>query len=86
MYTQVSNHLKEHISTDISLQIFDFSKPLYIKIDGSKKGIGSVMLQPDNIVKDTSPGDIQNNLCPVAYAPRHSVKLNLITVTSKGNC
>ena len=61
-HTQAFNQLKEHVSLDISLQFFDCSKPLYIEVDASKRGIGSVMLQPDTVVKNTSTGDIPNNL------------------------
>ena len=69
-HTQAFNRLKEHVSLDISLQFFDCSKPLYIEVDASKRGIGSVMLQPDTVVKNTSTGDIPNNLRPIAYASK----------------
>ena len=62
--------MKEHVSLDISLQFFDYSNPLYIEVDASKWGIGSVMLQPDTVVKNTSTGDIPNNLRPIAYASK----------------
>ena len=69
-HTQAFNRLKEHVSLDISLQFFDCSKPLYIEVDASKWGIGSVMLQPDTVVKNTSTGDIPNDLRPIAYASK----------------
>ena len=69
-HTQAFNWLKEHVSFDISLQFFDCSKPLYIKVDASKQGIGSIMLQPDMVVRNTSTGDIPNNLRPIPYASK----------------
>ena len=41
---------------------------MYIEVDASKQGIGSVMLQPDTVVRNTSTGDIPNNLRCIAYA------------------
>ena len=38
-HIQAFNWLKEHVSLDISLQFFDCSKPLYIRVDASKWGI-----------------------------------------------
>ena len=67
---QPFNQLKEHVSLDISLQFFDCSKPLYIEVDASKQGIGSVMLQPDTVVRNTSTRDIPNNLKPITYASK----------------
>ena len=69
-HTQAFNQPKEHVSLDISLQFFDCSKPLYIEVDASKQGIGSVMLQPDTVVRNTSTGDIPNNLRPIVYASK----------------
>ena len=43
---------------------------MYIEVDASKWGIGSVMLQPDTVVRNTSTGDIPNNLRPIAYASK----------------
>ena len=34
---------------DMKLHFYDCSKPLYIEVDTSKKGIGAVMLQEDSI-------------------------------------
>ena len=77
-HTQAFNQLKEHVSLDISLQFFDCSKPLYIEVDASKSGIGSVMLQPDTVIMNTLTGDIPNNLRPSAYASKtpSQTKLN----------
>ena len=69
-HTLAFNRLKEHVFLDISLQFFDCSKPLYIEVDASKWGIGSVMLQPDTVVRNTSDGGIPNNLRPVACASK----------------
>ena len=35
IHTIVFNCLKEHVSNDVKLQFFDFSKPLYIEVDAS---------------------------------------------------
>ena len=69
-HTQTFNWLKEHVSLDISLEFFDCSKPLYIEVDASKQGIGSVMLQPDMVARNTSTGDIPNNLRLIAYVSK----------------
>ena len=69
-HTQAFNWLKEHVSLDISLEFFDCGKPLYIEVDASKQGISSVMLQPDMVVRNTSTGDILDNLTPIAYASK----------------
>ena len=42
--------------------------PIYIETDASKKGIGVVMLQPDNSVENTSCKEVLNNLRPPFYA------------------
>ena len=69
-HTQVFNQLKEHVSLDISIKFFDCSKPVYIEVEASKQGIGSVMLQPNMVVRNTSTGNIPNNLRPIAYASK----------------
>ena len=43
---------------------------MYIEVDASKWDIGSVMLQPDTVVHNSSTGDIPNNLRPIAYASK----------------
>ena len=53
--------LKNAIVKDVMLKCFDSNLPIYIETDASKKGIGVVMLQPDNSV---------NNLRPVFYASK----------------
>ena len=70
VHQQAFDQLKLHVFNDIKLQFYDTSKPLYIEVDTSKKGIGAVMLQEDPIVKDDSkPGsDIPMNLRPISYA------------------
>ena len=63
------DQIKLHVSNDVKLQFYDASKPLYIKVDTSKKGISAVMLQQDNIVLNTSKStEILMNLCPISYA------------------
>ena len=44
--------------------------PIYIETDASKKGIGVVILQPDNSVENTSHTEVPNNLRPVFYASK----------------
>ena len=60
--------IKNAIVKDVTLKYFDSNLPIYIESDASKKGIGVVMLQPDNSVENTSHTDILNNLRPVFYA------------------
>ena len=74
VWTSVHQHafdqIKLHVSNDVKLQFYDCSKPLYIEVDTSKKGIGVVMLQEDNIVKDDSKSEIPTNLRPISYASK----------------
>ena len=72
------NRIKEHVSNDVRLQFVDSSKPLFIKVNASKRGIGAAMLQCDPIVKNSSSTEIPNNLHPISYASktvRHRIKL-----------
>ena len=48
-HTIAFNCIKQHVSNDVRLQYFDSSKPLFIKVDASKRGIGAAMLQCDPI-------------------------------------
>ena len=48
------DQIKLHVSNNMKLQFYDAHKPLYIEVDMSKKGIGVVMLQKDNIMRDDS--------------------------------
>ena len=61
--------LKNAIVKDVTLKYFDSNLPI-IETDSSKKGIGVVMLQPDNSVENTSNTDEPNNLRPVFYASK----------------
>ena len=70
VHQQTFDQLKLHVSNDVKLQFYDCSKPLYIEVDTSKKGIGAVMLQEDSIVKNTSKCDITNNLRPISYVSK----------------
>ena len=56
----------------MKLQFYNASKPLYIEVDTSKKGIGAIMLQEDSIVRNDlkSGSDIPTNLRPISYASR----------------
>ena len=62
--------LKNAIVKDVKLKYFNSNLPIYIETDASKKGIGVVMLQPDNSVENTSCTDVPNNLRPVFYASK----------------
>ena len=68
VHQQTFDQLKLHVSSDVKLN--DSSKPLYIEVNTSQKGIGAVMLQKDSIIKNTSKCDIPNNLCPISYASK----------------
>ena len=70
VHQQIFDQLKLHVSNDVKLQFYDCSKPLYIEVDTSKRGIGAVMLQEDCIVKNTSKYEIPNNLHPISYASK----------------
>ena len=62
--------LKNAIVKDVMLKYFDSNLPIYIETDALKKGIGVVMLQPDNSVENTSCTEVPNNLRPVFYASK----------------
>ena len=62
--------LKNAIVKDVTLKYFDSNLPIYIETDASKKGIGVVMLQLDDSVRNTSCTEVPNNLRPVFYASR----------------
>ena len=62
--------LKSAIVKDVTLKYFDSSLPIYIETDALKKGIGVVMLQPDNSAENTSHTEVPNNLRPVFYASK----------------
>ena len=70
VHQHMFDHLKLHVSNDVKLNFYDSSKPFYIEVDTSKKGVGAVMLQEDCIVKNTSKSDIPNNLHPISYASK----------------
>ena len=72
VHQQAFDQLKLHVSNDVKLQFYDASKPLYIEVDTSKKGIGAILLQEDPIMKnDSKPGsDIPTNLRPISYASK----------------
>ena len=68
--TVAFNHIKEHVSNYVKLQFFDSSKPLFIKVNTSKRGIGAAMLQCNPIIKNLSSTKIPNNLHPISYASK----------------
>ena len=55
---------------DVTLKYLDSNLPIYIGTDASKKGIGVVMLEPDDSVENTSRTEVPNNLRPVFYASK----------------
>ena len=68
-HTVAFNCLKEHVSNDIKLQFFDFSKPLFIEIDASKRGIGAAMLQSDPIVQSLLvSSSIEKHICVIVVS------------------
>ena len=69
-HTIAFNHIKQHVSNDVRLQIFDSSKPLFIEVNASKRGIGTAMLQCNHIVKNSSSAEIPTNLHPISYASK----------------
>ena len=62
--------LESAIVKDVTLKYFDSSLPIYIETYASKKGIGVVMLQPDNSMENTSHTELSNNLRPVFYTSK----------------
>ena len=75
VWTLVHQHtfdqIKLHVSNNVKLQFYGSSKPLYIEVDMSKKGIGAVMLRQDNIVPSMAKSDeILMNLRPISYASK----------------
>ena len=69
-HQHVFDQIKLHVSSDVKFQFYDCSKPLYIKVDMSKKSMGVVMLQEDNIMKDDSKHKIPTNLRPISYTSK----------------
>ena len=80
IHQQTFDQLKLHVSNDVKFNFYDCSKPLYVEVDTSKKGIGAVMLQEDSIIKNTFKCDIPNNLCPISYASK-TFQQSLIILT-----
>ena len=77
VHQKAFDEIKLHVSNDVKLHFYDSSKPLYIEVDTSKKGIGTVMLQEDTIVinRDSncdlkSDSEIPTNLRPISYASK----------------
>ena len=54
VHDEVFKILENAIAKDVTLKYFDSNLPIYIETDTLKKGIGAVMLQPDNSVENTS--------------------------------
>ena len=81
IWTSVHQHafdqIKLYVSNDMKLQFYNANKPLYIKVDTSKKGIGAVMLQQDSVVPNTpKSNEIPTNLRPISYANKYFCPLN----------
>ena len=81
VHQKALDEIKLHVSNDVKLQFYDSSKPLYIEVDTSKKGIGVVMLQEDTIVinhnsnhdsncDSKSGSEIPTNLRPISHASK----------------
>ena len=81
VHQKAFDQIKLHVANDVKLQFYDSSKPLYIEVDTSKKGIGAVMLQEDTIMinldsnhdsnRDSNSGsEIPTNLRPISYASK----------------
>ena len=77
VHQKAFDEIKLHVSNDTKLQFYDSSKPLYIEVDTSKKGIGAVMLQEDTIVincnsncDSKSGSEIPTNLRPISHASK----------------
>ena len=60
--------LKSTIVKNVTLKYFDSSHPIYIETDASKKGIGVMMLQPDNSVENTFHAEVPNNLSIYSFS------------------
>ena len=72
VHQRAFDQIKLHDSNDVKLQFYDARKTLYIEVDTSKKDIGAVMLQEDNIMRDDSKSgsEIPTNLRPISYASK----------------
>ena len=81
VHQKAFDEIKLHVSNDVKLKFYDSSKPFFIEVDTSKKGIGAVMLQEDTIVinhdsncdsncDSKSGSEIPTNLRPISYASR----------------
>ena len=72
VHQKAFEHIKLHVSNDVKLQFYDSSKPFYIEVDTSKKGIGAVMLQEDIIMRNDlkSGNKIPTNLRPISYTSK----------------
>ena len=62
VHEKAFKQLKEAIAKDVTLQFFNQDLPLYMEVDASKKGIGTVMFQPNKNTKNSSNEQIPNNL------------------------
>ena len=70
VHQRAFDQIKLHVSNDVKLQFYDASKPLYIEVYTSKRGIGMAMLKQDNIMRDDSKSGIPTNLRPISYASK----------------
>ena len=70
VHDEAFKDLKSAIVKDMMLKYFDANLPIYIETGASKKGIGTVLMQPDPNVQNTSKTAVPNNLIPVYYASK----------------
>ena len=78
------DQIKLHVSNDVKLQFYDSSKSLYIEVDMSKKGIGTVMLQQDSIIPNkANANEIPMNLRPISYAIFSAAEKKVFTAPKK---
>ena len=76
-HSEAFEMIKNAISDDSLLQFYDFSHPLLIECDASKKGLGCILLQPtdknitDQDISDFSEKEMEEflkHVRPVAYS------------------
>ena len=78
-HSEAFERIKNAISNDRRLQLYDVSHPLLTKCDASKKGLGCILLQPmdknitDQDISDFSEKEMEEflkHLRPVAYSSK----------------
>ena len=71
--------LKNAIIKDVTLKYFDSSLPMHIKTDAFKKGIGVIVLQPDDSVENTSCTELPtiSDLCYMQVKNSYTYRITL---------